>query len=153
MDEAAAGLLAQTLRFKGLESRVASFADVTACELPRLDTTDVRAVCISCQDPSDADEARRLIRRLRPRVPNACLIAGLWSWDGGALMDAGTLECELVVTHVLEAAERIVRLARAEAESEDAQSVIADDDVVTIVSGGDIALAGAEELQPATLAA
>jgi predicted PurR-regulated permease PerM len=153
MDEAAAGLLAQALRFKGIESRVASFADVTASELPRLDTADIRAVCISCQDPGDAHEARRLIRRLRPRAPNACLIAGLWSWDGGALMDAGTLECDLVVTHVLEAAERIVRSARAAAEIETAQSAIEDDTAVRIACETDTPLADAEELQPATLAA
>jgi hypothetical protein len=112
MDQAAAALLAETLRQQGLTSRVAVFEDVRPANLPRLDVGGVQVVCVSCLDSSDTETMRRLVRRLRPRLRNATTIAGLWGWDGGALMNAGTVECDLVTTHLQEAARQIVRLAR-----------------------------------------
>lgn len=112
MDQAAAALLAETLRQKGLTSRVAAFEDVRPANLPRLDVAGVQVVCVSCLDCGDTETMRRLVRRLRPRLRNVTTIAGLWGWDGGALMNAGTVECDLVTTHLQEAARQIVRLAR-----------------------------------------
>jgi len=122
MDEAAAALLAETLRQQGLSSRVASFADTMPADLPRLDVADVQVICVSCLDADDTETMRQLVRRLRPRMRSATAIAGLWGWDGGALMNAGTVECDLVTTHLHEAARQIVRLAR-EASPAEAASV------------------------------
>lgn len=112
MDQAAAALLAETLRQRGLTSRIVAFEDTLAADLPRLDVGGVQVVCVSCLDPDDTEAMRRLVRRLRPRMRNATTIAGLWGWDGGALMNAGTVECDLATTHLQEAAQQIVRLAR-----------------------------------------
>lgn len=117
MDEAAAGLLAQALKRKGLRARVVSFEDTKPANLPLLDVSDVRAVCFSCLDARDAPALRHLVRRVRPRVRGAGTIAGLWGWDGGALMDAGTVECDLIATRLQEAAQRIERLARQAGEA------------------------------------
>lgn len=110
MDEAAAGLLAEALRRKGLNARAVRFEDTKPANLPLLDVSDVRAVCFSCLDARDAPALRRLVRRVRPRVRGAGTVAGLWGWDGGALMDAGTVECDLITTRLHEAAQRIERL-------------------------------------------
>jgi predicted PurR-regulated permease PerM len=77
MDQAAAALLAETLRQKGLTSRVAAFEDVRPANLPSLDVAGVQVVCVSCLDPGDTETMRRLVRRLRPRLRNATTIAGL----------------------------------------------------------------------------
>jgi predicted PurR-regulated permease PerM len=113
MDQAAAALLAETLRRKGLGSRVMAFEDTQDANLPRLDLADVRAVCVSCLDAGDAAAMRKLVRRLRPRLPHASMIAGMWGWSGEALMNAGNAECDLVTTNLSEAAERILKLAPA----------------------------------------
>lgn len=116
MDEAAAGLLAEALRRKGLTARVLSFEDTLPANLPRLDL-DARVVCFSCLDALDAPVLRQLVRRVRPRSRSAKAIAGLWGWDGPSLMDAGMMECDLITTNMNEAAERIVRLAREASET------------------------------------
>lgn len=113
MDEAAAGLLAEALKRKGLKSRVVGFEAALPANLPGLDFAGVQAVCVSCLDARDTPLLRQLVRRLRPKSRHAKLIAGLWGWDGAALMDVGNAECDLVTTHLNEAAERIARLARA----------------------------------------
>ena len=118
MDQAAAALLAETLRRKGLNCRIAAFEDTMPANLPRLDVAQVQVVCVSCLDAGDTETMRRLVRRLRPRLRNSRMIAGLWGWDGGALMNAGTVECDLVTTHLHEAAQQIVRLAHEASEVE-----------------------------------
>jgi predicted PurR-regulated permease PerM len=118
MDQAAAALLAEALRRKGLGARVAPFADTLPANLPRLDVRDVRAVCISCLDAADARAMRKLVRRLRPRLSRARMIAGLWGWSGDALMNAGSAECDLVTINLSDAVERIARLALAECDGE-----------------------------------
>jgi predicted PurR-regulated permease PerM/methylmalonyl-CoA mutase cobalamin-binding subunit len=118
MDQAAAALLAEALRRKGLRSRVVAFAQTEAANLPRLDLRDVQAVCVSCLDAGDAAAVRKLVRRLRPRLRHAHMIAGLWGWSGEALMNTGSAECDLVTTNLSEAAERILRLARASSDTE-----------------------------------
>ena len=118
MDQAAAALLAEALRRKGLGSRVVPYAQTLPANLPRLDVQDVRAVCVSCLDAADADAMRKLVRRLRPRLGRASMIAGLWGWSGDALMNAGSAECDLVTINLSDAAERIARLAHAACEVE-----------------------------------
>jgi len=113
MDEAAAGLLAEALRRKGILGRVVGFDDTLAAALPRLDTRYVRAVCVTCLDSRDQESLRKLVRRIRPRLRDARVIAGLWSWSADALMDLKMAECDLVTTQLGEAAAHIERLARA----------------------------------------
>jgi len=116
MDEAAAGLLAEALRRRGILGRVVSFNQTLPATLPGLDTSFVRAVCITSLDVRDQDALRKLVRRIRPRLRDAQVVAGLWSWSADALMDLKMGECDLVTTHLSEAAAHIERLAR-EAEA------------------------------------
>jgi predicted PurR-regulated permease PerM len=118
MDQAAAALLAEALRRKGLGGRVVPHAQTLPASLPSLDVRDVRAVCIACLDAGDADALRKLVRRLRPRLSRASIVAGLWGWSGDALMNTGSAECDLVTINLSDAAERIARLARAECDIE-----------------------------------
>lgn len=112
MDEAAADLLADIVRRKGLEAHVVRFADTRPDRLPLVALGGAWAVCFSATDPGDAAELRRLVRRVRPRLRSARMIAGLWGWDGHALIDlGGTAECDLVATRLTEAAGHIERLA------------------------------------------
>jgi predicted PurR-regulated permease PerM len=112
MDQVGAGLLAQALRRKGFASRVVAFEATAPDALSDLALSDARAVCMSCLDPEDYAELRRLVRRLRPRAPEACFVAGLWGWHAAQLMDAGPTECDLVAASPDEAAEQLARLAR-----------------------------------------
>jgi predicted PurR-regulated permease PerM len=112
MDEAAAGLLAETLKRSGIGARVVRFAETAHASLPRLECAQARVACFCSLDAHDAPVLRGLVRRMRPRLRGATAIAGLWGWDGGALMDAGTVECDLIATRLQEAADRIVSLAR-----------------------------------------
>ena len=112
MDEAASGLLAELVRRKGLEAQVVPFADTSPACLPLLDLGGAWAVCFSATDPGDAAALRQLVRRVRPRLHAAQTIAGLWGWDGHALIDlGGTAECDLVATRLIEAAGHVERLA------------------------------------------
>lgn len=120
MDEAAAGLLAEALRRKGIRSRAIGFDETLPANLPRLTFGGIEAACISCLESGDREALLKLVRRLRPRLRHARIVAGLWSWDAGALMDSRAAECDLVTTHLTEAAERIAQLVHDAGRARDA---------------------------------
>lgn len=80
LDEAAAGLLAHTLRPRGLRADVIACETVSVRAIGALAPTGVSAVALSYLDPSALSHARRLVRRMRLHFgPNVPILLCLWS--------------------------------------------------------------------------
>jgi predicted PurR-regulated permease PerM len=115
LDEAAAALLAQLLAKHGIGARVLSNQAVSAENLPQLDVTGVRMICLSYLDAGSLTHARYLARRLRRRV-SAPILIGFWTFAGededprSEARAASGLD--LVVTSLREAVEHVVVAAR-----------------------------------------
>ena len=83
LDDVALTMLMQLLDKHGLEPRFASYDAASRAKIAELDLTGVSIVCIFYLDlrglPSNL---RYLLRRVRQRVPEATLVAGLWPANG-----------------------------------------------------------------------
>ena len=80
LDEAAANLLAQTLRQRGAQADVVSCETVSARNIVAVGTSGASAVVLSYLNPTSLPHARRMVRRMRlhfgPKVP---VLLCLWS--------------------------------------------------------------------------
>ncbi|MBP2312444.1 AI-2E family transporter [Azospirillum soli] len=80
LDEAAANLLAQTLRQRGAQADVVSCETVSARNIVALGTSGVAAVALSYLNPTSLPHARRMVRRMRLHFgPNVPVLLCLWS--------------------------------------------------------------------------
>jgi len=80
LDEAAAALLADLLRRRGLAAAIVPCEAVGARAITQLEHTGVRAICLSYLTPSPGPHADRLTRRLRRLVgQDVPILLGLWS--------------------------------------------------------------------------
>lgn len=113
-DELAAAMLAQLMRKRGCEARVAS-AKLSSGELvewTREMAPDI--VCISAVPPTRTINARYLCTRLRNRFPEIKILVGLWGDDSKnademkVIREAGADE---VVTSVADAGEWLIKHA------------------------------------------
>jgi predicted PurR-regulated permease PerM len=115
LDEAAAAMLAQLLEKHGIGARVVPSEAVSVANLVRLDVTGVQMVCLSYLEPGSFTNARYLVRRLRRRLPQAKIFAGLWTLtvqDGEERDALAGTRADLVVTSLREAVERVVNAAK-----------------------------------------
>lgn len=88
LDEAAAVMMAQLLRRRGIGARTVSYAAVSRSQLPSLDVRAARMICISYLDISgNPAHLRYLIRRLRARLTDAPILVGLWPAGDAVLQD------------------------------------------------------------------
>lgn len=111
LDEAAAAILAQLLRRQGIAARVVSNAEVSAANIPRLQLSAVRCVCLSYLETDSFTSARYLVRRLRRRLPSAKLIVGLWTHAEGQGHPSDALQAtqaDLLATSLSSAVDQIV---------------------------------------------
>ncbi|MBP31023.1 AI-2E family transporter [Methylobacterium sp.] len=91
LDEAAAAILAQILEKRGLGVRTIPFAETASARIGRFDPGTARMVCVvSLALDGEPTHLRRLIRRLKGRLPGVPILLGLWlAQDDGASRLAG----------------------------------------------------------------
>ena len=77
LDDAAAAVIADLLRRRGVAVRTASFEALTPAELARQDLEEPGAVCVAYLNSDSALHARYLVRRLRRRLPDVKVVIAL----------------------------------------------------------------------------
>ncbi|MCX4197361.1 AI-2E family transporter [Methylobacterium organophilum] len=126
LDEAAAAILAQILEKRGLGVRTVPFAETASVRIGRFEAGPARIACVvSLALDGEPTHLRRLIRRLRGRVPGVPVLLGLWlAQDGGANRLAGgpggAAEADAQVGSLREAVEAILAAAQEDAAAADA---------------------------------
>ncbi|HYZ64809.1 MAG TPA: AI-2E family transporter, partial [Acetobacteraceae bacterium] len=120
LDEAVCAMLAQVLGKRGLRARVVSHDAVSRGRIATLDVHDVRMVCIShIEGANSLTPLRYLVRRLRQRMPEATMMAGLWAADPALLMDErirAAVGADLYVNSLRDAVDACLAAARQPAE-------------------------------------
>ncbi|WP_375465744.1 AI-2E family transporter [uncultured Methylobacterium sp.] len=82
IDGAAAAILAQLLGKRGLGTRVVPFSDVARARIDAFDPDQARMICIvSLAISGEPTHLRRLVGRLRGRMPGVPIVVGLWQID------------------------------------------------------------------------
>jgi len=79
-----------------------------------LEDSGFKIVCVSYLEPANYTNARYLVRRLRKRFASMQPMLGFWGFthDDSRYLDAiEATECDVVVTSLREAVERIVSIA------------------------------------------
>jgi len=90
LDEAAASMLAQLLRKRGIGARVLPHEAVSRSNIRALDPQGVAMACISYLDiGGNPAHLYYLLLRLRKRLPDAQLLVGLWPDKGLGREDTG----------------------------------------------------------------
>ncbi|MCF3946756.1 AI-2E family transporter [Acidiphilium sp. AL] len=80
LDELAASLLTQLLRWRGIGARVVSFDAVSRSQIAALDTTGIEVGAICTLDAGTAPSSLRyLVRRVHGAMPGASLAVGFWT--------------------------------------------------------------------------
>ena len=120
LDEAAGAMLAQLIQKHGIGARVVPSRAVLPANVPQLDPTGVRVVCLSYLDPSGFANARYLVRRLRQKLPRAKILLGLWTQTQTEIERSNVraqTEVDFVGTSLAHAVERVVAEVRAGADA------------------------------------
>ncbi len=116
LDEAAAAMLQQLLGKHGIQARLIPYRLVSQVAINALDTAGVAVACIACVEIAGSPvHLRTLIRRLRGRMPDARILAGLWSPEDPFLRDRGArvqMGADIYVTSLREAEEACLAAAR-----------------------------------------
>jgi outer membrane murein-binding lipoprotein Lpp len=95
LDEIAAIILAQLLRRQGMQAQVLMKDAVSRAAIAHFDAKGARILCICyIDDLGRQSHLRFLLRRLRQRMPAACLMALVWPSDHPVLQD-GSLRASL----------------------------------------------------------
>jgi len=115
LDEAAAAMLAQLLEKHGIGARVVPSEAVSVANLVRLEVTGAQVACLSYLEPGNFTNARYLVRRLRRRLPQAKIVAGLWTLAAQEAEERDALAATragCVVTSLRQAVEQVVNAAK-----------------------------------------
>ena len=79
LDEAAAAILTQILEKRGIGARTVSFSEASAARIGRFEPGPAQMTCvISLALDGEPTHLRRLIRRLKERMPGVPVLLGLW---------------------------------------------------------------------------
>jgi hypothetical protein len=107
-DHTIALVLAEMLARAGLPARLETAAAISALNVARLDTADVKVVCLSyLQLGQSPAHLRYSIRRLRRRIPSATIVACLWGYEEidvpkAELTAAGVDRCALTLAEAVD---------------------------------------------------
>jgi len=116
LDAAAAALLGQLLEKHGIGARTLPTQAVSASNLPLLDTTGIRMICLSYLDAGSFTHARFLARRLRRRLPSVPIVVGLLTLaaqdEGGPAKALTATGADHIAASFREAVEHVVRAAQ-----------------------------------------
>lgn len=122
VDVSVAGILAQLLRKRGIGARVVPFAEVARVRMDAFDPGQAQMICIlSLAISGEPTHLRRLVRRLRARLPGVPVAVGLWRADDGASEEAALRDAVGADSHVgslRQALETVSAAARKEASGE-----------------------------------
>ncbi|MEE7451343.1 hypothetical protein MRF4_28170 [Methylobacterium radiotolerans] len=124
LDEAAAAILAQILEKRGLGVRTVPFAETASARIGRFEPGPARTACVvSLALDGEPTHLRRLIRRLKGRMPGVPILLGLWlAQDSGASRLGGgpgrAAEADAQVGSLREAVEAILAAAQEDAGGE-----------------------------------
>ncbi|MDR7037075.1 putative PurR-regulated permease PerM [Methylobacterium sp. BE186] len=92
VDGAAAAILAQLLEKRGIGTRIVPFSEVARARIDAFSPGPARIACIiSLAISGEPTHLRRLVGRLRRRMPQVRIVAGLWRADDEILGDAARL--------------------------------------------------------------
>jgi hypothetical protein len=108
-------MLAQLLEKHGISARVVPSEAVSVANLFRLDVTGVQIACLSYLEPGSFTSPRYLVRRLRRRVPQAKIVAGLWTLTANEVEARDALaatRADCVVTSLRQAVEQVANAER-----------------------------------------
>ncbi|GEP11917.1 AI-2E family transporter [Methylobacterium gnaphalii] len=95
LDEPAAAILAQLLRKHGLGTRLAAFSDLARAKIDDFDAGPVQmVVVISLAIGGEPGHMRRLVGRLRKKLPGKPIAVGLWQIDDDSIEAAGRREID-----------------------------------------------------------
>ncbi|MCJ2039363.1 AI-2E family transporter [Methylobacterium sp. J-059] len=85
IDTPAAAILAQLLAKRGLGTRIVPFGDVSRAKIADFDPGEAQMTCIvSLAISGEPGHLRRLVDRLRRRMPDVPIVVGLWQADDDA---------------------------------------------------------------------
>jgi predicted PurR-regulated permease PerM len=88
VDDAACAILAQLLARRGIGTRVVPFSDLARANIETFEPGPARMICVvSLAISGEPTHVRRLIGRLRRRIPGARIAVGLWQADDAILSD------------------------------------------------------------------
>ena len=91
VDESACSILAQLLGKRGIGTRIVPFADVARAQIDSFDPGPARMICIvSLAISGEPTHLRRLVGRLKRRMPDLPIVVGLWQADHEILNDEGS---------------------------------------------------------------
>jgi hypothetical protein len=120
LDEIAAFILAQLLRRQGVQVQVLAKDAVSRAAIAHFDPKDARILCICYVDDfGKSSHLRFLLRRLRQRVPEACLMALVWPPDHPVLQD-GSLRASLGADQYLSSLQHAIETCLIASEEEHA---------------------------------
>ena len=89
LDESAAAIVAQLLRKRGFGARTVEFAEMARVRIGAFEPGPVRMICVvSLAIAGEPAHLRRLVERLRRRMPGARIAVGLWQIDAGGSDEA-----------------------------------------------------------------
>ena len=114
LDQAAAVLLSDLLRRRGIATHVISPDDASQSNLQKIDPAGVGAICLSYLESENPASARYLVRRLRKHFPDVPLVAGFWRLvqDDTQFLDwLEAIGSDYVVSELAKAADNIAALA------------------------------------------
>ena len=118
VDEAACAILAQLLAKRGIGARVVPFSDLARAKIGAFDPGPARLMCIvSMAISGEPTHLRRLAERLRRKLPEACLVVGLWQADDATIDDAArrrAVDADIHVSSLRAAVEAVVAAAHGE---------------------------------------
>lgn len=105
-DEIAAMMLAQVLQTQGCRVQTVSVTELAGEMVDLVDQCAAAdLVCISATPPAAVMHARYLSRRLRGRLPEVRLVAGLWDTQGDLTKSSERIGCDAIVVASLTAAQ------------------------------------------------
>ncbi|MDP4003400.1 AI-2E family transporter [Methylobacterium sp. NEAU K] len=120
LDEAAAAILAQILEKRGIGVRTVPFSEAASARIGRFEPGPARMAClVSLALGGEPTHLRRLIRRLKGRMPGVPVVLGLWLTqddrpDRAARTAGGAMEADGQVGSLREAVEAVLAAAQAE---------------------------------------
>lgn len=88
LDDVLCSILVQLLRKHGLNARAVPNEAASLGAIAGLGASDATTVCVGCLDPgSSPSHLRRLVRRVRERLPDRPILVGIWPPGEGAPED------------------------------------------------------------------
>lgn len=115
VDDSACAILAQLLQKRGIGVRTVTFSEVARAQIDGFDPGPARLVCVvSTAISGEPTHLRRLVDRLKRRIPNARIVVGLWQAEDAGIDDGAqrrAIEADVHVSTLRAAVDAVVDAA------------------------------------------